>query len=107
MKQVLFVRLGNVCRSPTAEAVFNAMIIKYGLQFELHCDSAGTDAYHVGDHADFRMRLFAQKRGYCLTSISQLVDPHHDFDRFDLIIGMDKLNVRDLKAVDVMKVTKR
>ena len=99
MKQVLFVCLGNVCRSPSAEAVFNAMIVKYGLQSELKSDSAGTDAYHVGDQADYRMKQFAQKRGYRLTSISRRFDPHLDFDRFDLIIGMDKQNVRDLKAI--------
>lgn len=99
MKQVLFVCLGNVCRSPSAEAVFNAMIVKYRLHPELQCDSAGTDAYHVGDQADYRMKQFAQKRGYRLTSISRRFDAHLDFDRFELIIGMDKQNVRDLKAI--------
>lgn len=99
MKQVLFVCLGNVCRSPSAEAVFNALIEKYELQFDLQCDSAGTDAYHSGDQADYRMKQFAHKRGYRLTSISRRVNPTHDFDRFDYIIGMDKQNVRDLKAL--------
>jgi protein-tyrosine phosphatase len=99
MKQVLFVCLGNICRSPSAEAVFNAMVEKNGLADELNCDSAGTAAYHAGDQADYRMKQFAQKRGYCLTSISRQVDPKHDFDRFDFIIGMDSQNVRDLRAV--------
>jgi len=99
MKQVLFVCLGNVCRSPSAEAVFNALIEKYGLQSVLQCDSAGTDAYHNGDQADYRMKQFAQMRGYRLTSISRRVQPAHDFDRFDYIIGMDGQNVRDLKAL--------
>jgi len=99
MKQVLFVCLGNVCRSPSAEAVFNALIEKYGLQSELQCDSAGTDAYHSGDQADYRMMQFALKRGYRLTSISRRVSPKYDFDRFDYIIGMDKQNVRDLKLL--------
>jgi protein-tyrosine phosphatase len=99
MKQLLFVCLGNVCRSPSAEAVFNALIEKYGLQSDLQCDSAGTDAYHTGDQADYRMKQFAQKRGYRLTSISRRVNPKYDFDRFDYIIGMDKQNVRDLKAL--------
>jgi len=99
MKQVLFVCLGNVCRSPSAEAVFNALIEKYGLQSELQCDSAGTDAYHSGDQADYRMKQFALKRGYRLTSISRRVNPKYDFDRFDYVIGMDKQNVRDLKAI--------
>jgi len=99
MTQVLFVCLGNICRSPSAEAVFNAMSEKNGLADELKCDSAGTAAYHVGDQADYRMRQFAQKRGYRLTSISRQVDPDLDFDRFDYIIGMDKQNVRDLKSI--------
>ena len=99
MKQVLFVCLGNVCRSPSAEAIFNALIEKYGLQSDLQCDSAGTDAYHSGDQADYRMKQFAHKRGYRLTSISRRVNPTYDFDRFDYIIGMDKQNVRDLKAL--------
>lgn len=99
MKQVLFVCLGNICRSPSAEAVFKALIEKNGLDREFQCDSAGTLAYHAGEPADYRMKQFAQKRGYCLTSISRPIDAEHDFDRFDYIIGMDQQNVRDLKAL--------
>ena len=99
MKQVLFVCLGNICRSPSAEAVFNALIEKKGLSEVVQCDSAGTAAYHAGDQADYRMKQFAQKRGYHLTSISRPADPKLDFEHFDYIIGMDKQNVRDLKAV--------
>ncbi len=99
MKQVLFVCLGNICRSPSAEAVFNAFVEKNGLSGELKCDSAGTAAYHAGDQADYRMKQFAKKRGYKLTSISRPVDRETDFDRFDYIIGMDKQNVRDLKSI--------
>lgn len=98
MKQVLFVCLGNICRSPAADAVFNALIEKNGLE-ELQCDSAGTAAYHAGDQADYRMKQFAQKRGYRLNSISRPVDPDSDFDRFDYIVGMDRQNIRDLKAM--------
>jgi len=99
MKQVLFVCLGNICRSPSAEAVFNALIAKHGLKGELQCDSAGTAAYHIGDHADHRMKQFAQKRGYRLTSISRPVNLKIDFSRFDYLIGMDRQNVHDLKAL--------
>ncbi len=99
MKKVLFVCLGNICRSPGAEAVFNAMIRKNGLGDELQCDSAGMAAYHVGERADYRMRQFGLKRGYNLTSISRSFDPGHDFDRFDYVIGMDRQNVRDLRSV--------
>ncbi len=99
MNHVLFVCLGNICRSPSAEAVFNAMIAKEGLENELICDSAGTLAYHAGEPADYRMKQFAKKRGYHLTSISRPVDPKTDFDRFNFIIGMDRQNVSDLKSM--------
>lgn len=99
MKQVLFVCLGNICRSPSAEAVFNAKIKQYGQLDYISCDSAGTAAYHEGEPADYRMRQFALKRGYNLTSISRPVNPKIDFDRFDYIVGMDRYNVRDLKAM--------
>jgi len=99
MNHVLFVCLGNICRSPSAEAVFNAMIAKEGLGNEVICDSAGTLAYHAGEPADYRMKQFAKKRGYHLTSISRPVNPKTDFDRFNFIIGMDRQNVTDLKSM--------
>lgn len=99
MKKVLFVCLGNICRSPSAEAVFKALIEKNGLDTKLECDSAGTLGYHAGEPADYRMRQFARKRGYNLTSISRPVNVRTDFDQFDYIIGMDKQNVRDLNGL--------
>lgn len=99
MEQVLFVCLGNICRSPSAEAVFNAVIEKNRLAQEISCDSAGTAAYHEGEPADHRMKQFARKRGYELTSISRPFNPRVDFDRFDYIVGMDRMNVRDLKSM--------
>jgi protein-tyrosine phosphatase len=98
MKQILFVCLGNICRSPAAEAVFNALIEKNGLENEISCDSVGIAAYHIGASADYRMRQFGLKRGYNLTSIARQFDTD-DFDRFDYILGMDKQNVRDLKSM--------
>lgn len=98
MKEVLFVCLGNICRSPSAEAVFNSLLEKYGLEDEVQCDSAGTAAYHAGEPADYRMRQFGKKRGYNLTSISRPFNSLLDFDRFDFIIGMDRQNVHNLKA---------
>ena len=99
MINVLFVCLGNICRSPAAEAVFNALISKNGLGNELQCDSAGTAAYHAGEPADYRMRQTAKKRGYQCTSISRPVNPTSDFGRFDYIIAMDRQNLKDLKAM--------
>ena len=98
-KRVLFVCLGNICRSPSAEAVFNHLLEKQGLYDEVECDSAGTAAYHEGEPADGRMQSHAIRRGYRLTSISRPVDPHTDFDRFDYIVGMDDNNVWDLKKM--------
>jgi protein-tyrosine phosphatase len=99
MINVLFVCLGNICRSPGAEAVFNALIGKNGLENVLQCDSAGTAAYHAGEPADYRMRQTAKKRGYLVTSISRPVNTKLDFERFDYLIAMDKQNLRDLKAM--------
>jgi protein-tyrosine phosphatase len=99
MKQILFICLGNICRSPSAEAVFNSYLNKLGLASDFSSDSAGTAAYHSGEPADYRMKQFASKRGYRLDSISRKFNPETDFDRFDYIIGMDKQNVSDLKKL--------
>lgn len=96
-KRILFVCLGNICRSPSAEAVFNGMIKKEGLQDLIECDSAGTAGYHEGEPADQRMQSHAIRRGYRLTSISRKFRPETDFDQFDFIIGMDDQNVNDLQ----------
>lgn len=98
-KRVLFVCLGNICRSPSAEAVFNNILEKEGLKNQIECDSAGTTAYHAGEPADKRMQGHAIQRGYRLTSISRPVDPVTDFDEFDYIVGMDDNNVWDLKKM--------
>jgi len=99
MTNVLFVCLGNICRSPGAEAVFNTLISKNKLETKIQCDSAGTAAYHAGEPADYRMRQAAKKRGYQCTSISRSVHSSSDFGRFDYIIAMDRQNLRSLKAM--------
>ena len=98
-KKILFVCMGNICRSPSAEAVFKGMAQKRGLNNHFEVDSAGTIAYHAGEKADRRMQSHASKRGYSLDSISRKFKPERDFDRFDIIIGMDDENVSALKNV--------
>ena len=100
MKRVLFVCLGNICRSPSAEAVMNAKIKSNNLQDEIIIDSAGIISWHAGEQADHRMRSHAVKRGYNLTSRSRQFDPAVDFEKFDYIIGMDHDNMRDLRDMD-------
>lgn len=94
--KLLFVCLGNICRSPAAEGVMKALVEKEGLGERFFIDSAGTYGGHAGEMADARMRRHAAKRGYRLTSISRQVCLS-DFDEFDLIVAMDGSNVADLK----------
>ena len=92
---ILFVCLGNICRSPSGEAVLNAKLKEYGLDKDVFVDSAGTSGYHEGEPADGRMQTHAIKRGFNLTSISRQVRMS-DFDEFDYIIAMDQSNYRNL-----------
>lgn len=98
MKRILFVCLGNICRSPTAEAVFRQRVEAAGLEREIEIDSAGTIAAHRGNPADARMRQHASCRGYILTSISRQIQPE-DFHTFTHIIAMDRENLADLSAM--------
>ena len=97
-KKVLFVCLGNICRSPSAEAVFKHLVEQEGESSRFFIDSAGTSAWHAGEPADARMRRHAKKRNMELTSISRQFVPE-DFDRFDYIIAMDRENMEDLKRL--------
>lgn len=99
MQKVLFVCLGNICRSPAAEGIFKRLITENQLQDKLECDSAGTSSYHSGESADARMINHASRRGYSLTSISRPFFPDTDFDKFDLIVAMDNKNYSDLLSV--------
>ncbi len=98
MKKILFVCLGNICRSPSAEAVMNYLIEENDLTEIIECDSAGTYGYHAGEMADRRMQKHAIKRGYDLTSISRAVIKS-DFDDFDYIVAMDNSNYSNLIAM--------
>ena len=97
MTKLLFVCLGNICRSPTAEGVMAALVKRAGKSKEIHCDSAGTGGWHEGEHADARMHNHARRRGYELTSRSRPMRAS-DFAEFDLILTMDERNFRDVKS---------
>ena len=96
--KVLFVCMGNICRSPSAEAVMNAYIKKAELSNKIICDSAGTISYHAGEPADARMQHHAKKRGYRLTSISRPIHKN-DLEEFNYIIAMDEENMTDIKSM--------
>lgn len=96
--KLLFVCLGNICRSPSAEAVMKKLVENAGLSDRIEVDSAGIAGYHAGEPADSRMRGHAARRGYRLDSISRPVRLS-DFYDFDLLIGMDDRNVEDLKRM--------
>ena len=95
MISVCFVCLGNICRSPTAEAVFSKMVKDAGLEGEFHIDSAGTAGYHAGELADSRSRAAAERHGYQILSRARQFE-RGDFDTFDCICAMDEENLREL-----------
>lgn len=96
-KHVLFVCLGNICRSPLAEGVFQHLVEEAGALARYRLDSAGTSAYHAGELADERMRGTARRNGIELTSRSRKVRDD-DYEAFDLILAMDAENHRNLLA---------
>ncbi len=87
---VLFVCTGNICRSPTAEAVLRRMAADAGLGEAIVADSAGTHAYHVGEPPDERARASAASRGYDMSALRARRVGREDFERFDLIVAMDR-----------------
>ena len=93
---VLFVCMGNICRSPTAEGVFRHVVNEAGLADRVLVDSAGTHAYHVGEPADRRACAAAERRGISLDGISARRVQDSDFERFQYILAMDHLNLRML-----------
>ena len=96
---VLFVCLGNICRSPTAEEVFRAAAIRQGLGPRIHVDSAGTGDWHVGSPPDRRAIQAARRRGYDLTALRARQVAGEDFERFGWIVAMDRANLRALEAL--------
>lgn len=98
--RVLFVCLGNICRSPSAENIMKHLVQQRGAQ--VVCDSAGTASYHVGSPPDRRMAAAAQDFGITLQGQARQFEPA-DFDRFDWILAMDRQNYRDIVAMDLAK----
>ena len=93
---VLFVCLGNICRSPTAHAVFQSMVDAQGLTEQIFVDSAGTGDWHLGHAPDSRTSAQAAQRGYDMSDLrARLVEPE-DFAQFDYIIAMDRENISNL-----------
>lgn len=95
-RRVLFVCLGNICRSPMAEAVFIDLAHKRGLLDRLEIDSAGTGHWHEGDTADPRTIEALRRRGVKITHTARQIKPHADLHAWDLIIVMDEMNHRDV-----------
>jgi protein-tyrosine phosphatase len=96
--RILFVCLGNICRSPTAEGVMSRLIAEEGLEDQIAIDSAGTGGWHVGAPPDERATEAAARRGTRLDGAARRFDPA-DFQNFDLILAMDSENRRDLLAM--------
>jgi protein-tyrosine phosphatase len=97
MKKILIICLGNICRSPTAEAVLRASAKK--MEIDIEIDSAGTIDYHHGNPPDKRAMAAGEARGYSFKGISSRVIQQTDFEYFDLILAADKSNIEDLKMM--------
>jgi len=97
--KVLFVCLGNICRSPTAEAVFTRLVKETGLEERVLIDSAGTGDWHVGHPPDVRATRAAAERGYDLTALRARQVGREDFAKFDYVLAMDDENLRELKRL--------
>ena len=95
--RVLFVCMGNICRSPTAEAVFRHQVTAAGFENAIHIDSAGTHDYHIGAPPDARAQKAAAQRGYDATELRARQVDETDFEVFDYILAMDKANLAILE----------
>jgi protein-tyrosine phosphatase len=97
--KILFVCTGNICRSPTAEAVFRHLAEAEGLAERVEADSAGTHGYHVGEPPDERSAAAAELRGYSMAGQTARRVTARDFERFDLILAMDRGHLRILEGL--------
>lgn len=99
MTKVLFVCLGNICRSPTADGIFREVIKREKLEQKIIVDSAGTGDWHIGKAPDSRTIAAAKKRGYDLSVLRARQVITADFDEFDYVLAMDNANLRDLHSL--------
>ncbi len=99
MIKVLFVCMGNICRSPTAESVFRHVVAAARLTTQVEIDSAGTHGYHVGETPDPRMQQAALRRGYNISNLCGRQVGVDDCHRFDYILVMDRTNLRDIQRL--------
>lgn len=99
--KVLFVCLGNICRSPTAHGVFQHIVTQAGLQRAIQVDSAGTGDWHVGQPPDKRATQAAKQRGYDLSQLRARQFNAEDFQEFDYILAMDQENLQDIAALRI------
>ena len=97
--KVLFVCMGNICRSPTAHGIFESLVEKQGLSAWIETDSAGTHAYHVGEPPDKRAQATARKRGFDLSTQRARKAQPEDFQLFDYILAMDQDNFMSLSTI--------
>jgi low molecular weight protein-tyrosine phosphatase len=97
MMRILFVCMGNICRSPTAEGVFRRVLEQHARELQVEIDSAGTHEYHVGSAPDRRAILAAARRGIDLSTLRARHVSNADFEQFDLILAMDEENLQELR----------
>jgi protein-tyrosine phosphatase len=97
--KVLFVCMGNICRSPTAHGVFQALVDKHDLGAAILVESAGTHSYHVGNPPDARSQATAGQRGVDLSGLTARRFVSADFTEFDYLLGMDNSNIADMRAI--------
>jgi protein-tyrosine phosphatase len=97
--KVLFVCLGNICRSPTAHGLFEDLVSRSSLHEKIKIDSAGTGDWHVGHPPDSRAQATALQRGYDISHLRARAVSSNDFSEFDYILGMDRENIRNLNTL--------
>lgn len=103
--KVIFVCMGNICRSPTAQGVFQSMVDENNLNDTIDVESAGTHSYHAGNPPDLRAQATARKNGVDLSGLKARKFLSEDFNDFDYIIGMDKHNLEDMLSIKPAQFT--